>query len=46
MKLFKRAREAVVEFCDRCARVCDDACRVNAIRQRSLDQVLRVGVRL
>ncbi|MGH3003869.1 MAG: hypothetical protein ACRDM1_14610 [Gaiellaceae bacterium] len=37
MKLFRRTKEVVVEFCERCSSVCDQACRARAIRDRARD---------
>jgi hypothetical protein len=33
-------------FCERCAAVCNDTCRVNALLTGSRDRVLRFGPRL
>jgi hypothetical protein len=44
LRLLKRSRERAVEFCDRCAQVCDAGCRAAAIRERTL--ALRFGVRV
>jgi hypothetical protein len=46
LRLFRKSKERLVEFCDRCARVCDGRCRAVAIRERALMQALRVGVRV
>ena len=46
LKLLKRSKGLAVEFCDRCARVCDSGCREAAIRERALVQALRLGVRI
>jgi hypothetical protein len=46
LRLFRKSKELVVEFCDRCARVCGAGCRATAIRERALMQALRSGVRL
>ncbi len=45
MRIFKKVRRQVVEFCDRCARVCDARCRSAAVRARNLDRglVARTG---
>ena len=43
-RLLRRSKEIAVEFCDRCARVCDAGCRAAAIRERALS--MRLGVRL
>ena len=42
----RKPRELVVEFCDRCAQVCDAACRAEAVRESTEMQVLRFGVRI
>ena len=39
-KLFSRTQELVVDFCDRCASVCDSRCRRHAAVERSRDRVL------
>jgi hypothetical protein len=44
LKLLKRSKEVAVEFCDRCAKVCDAGCRAAAIRERALS--LRLGMQL
>jgi hypothetical protein len=44
LRLLKRSKERTVEFCDRCAQVCDAGCRAAAIRERTL--ALRLGVRV
>ena len=46
LKRFKRTKERVVEFCDRCARVCDAGCRRAALRERALLQAWRYGARI
>ena len=38
-----RSRELAVEFCDRCARVCDAGCRAAAVREQTLMVALRFG---
>jgi hypothetical protein len=43
LKLLGRSKELAVEFCDRCAKVCDADCRAAAIRERAL--ALRDGLR-
>lgn len=45
MKMFKRTRELVVEFCDRCGSVCDNACRRTALLERARERALANGVR-
>ncbi len=35
LKLVKKQKELTVEFCDRCARVCDASCRSSALRERA-----------
>ena len=37
---------ATVEFCDRCATICTDACRALALREQSLQTALRFGPRV
>jgi hypothetical protein len=44
-KLFRKSKK-LVEFCDRCARVCDAGCRAAAIRNRAVTQALRSGARI
>jgi hypothetical protein len=46
LRLFRRSKVRLVAFCDRCARVCDAACRADAIRERELMRALRLGVRV
>jgi hypothetical protein len=46
MKLRRLRREPRVEFCDHCGNVCDDRCRAEAERQRNVDRVRLLGVRL
>ncbi len=46
LKRFKRTKELVVEFCDRCARVCDAGCRSATLRERALLQAWRYGARI
>lgn len=46
VRWLRKSRESVVEFCDRCAQVCDAACRVDAARERARIQVLFVGGRI
>jgi hypothetical protein len=43
---WRKSKEFVVEFCDRCAQVCDAACRAEAVRERARVMVLRFGGRL
>ena len=45
MKLFTRTRELAVGFCERCSRVCDAACRRNAIVEQAKERVLAPGMR-
>lgn len=35
-----RTPKAEIEFCERCASVCDSACRSEDVRVRALDRVL------
>jgi hypothetical protein len=46
LRLFGKSKERLVEFCDRCARVCDPGCRAAAIRQGARKRALRLGVRV
>jgi hypothetical protein len=43
-RLLRRSKELAVEFCDRCARVCEARCRKAALRERAL--LRRPGVGL
>jgi hypothetical protein len=43
-KLLKRTKGSTVRFSDRCGRVCDDACRRSALRERVLLQQVWRGV--
>ncbi len=45
MKLFKRTKKQVIEFCNRCGRVCDAACRRAAVIERVRDRALLAGGR-
>ena len=45
LRLLRKSKELAVEFCDRCAQVCDAGCRAAAIRERALVRALRFGVR-
>jgi hypothetical protein len=45
-KAFRKSKELVVEFCDRCQSICDAACRRRQLRERTLDKALRVGARI
>jgi hypothetical protein len=44
-RLFTRTRELAVGFCERCNRVCDAACRRNAIVERAREPLLPPGMR-
>ncbi|MDQ3893327.1 MAG: hypothetical protein M3292_01480 [Actinomycetota bacterium] len=46
LRLLRKSKGFAVEFCDRCSRVCDAACRSAAVRERARAQVLRYGGRL
>ncbi len=46
LRSFKKANKLAVEFCERCACVCDAGCRAAAIRERALVQALQSGLRL
>jgi len=43
LKLLRRSKGLAVEFCDRCAKVCNADCRAAAIRERALAMRARVG---
>jgi hypothetical protein len=43
MLKFRKHRESVVEFCDRCGSVCDADCRRDAVLAEARDQALRWG---
>jgi hypothetical protein len=45
LRPFKRTKQPAIEFCDRCAMVCDAACRRNAIVNRARDRALLLGMR-
>jgi hypothetical protein len=45
MKLFKRAKEAAVEFCDRCSQVCTAGCRREALVEGARSRALAAGGR-
>ena len=45
-RLFKRSKAVAVEFCDRCAKVCDAGCRAAAVREQALLRALRFGGRV
>ena len=44
-KLLTRTRELAVGFCERCSRVCNAACRRNAIVERARERLLPTGTR-
>ncbi len=46
LRLFKRRTEFAVEFCERCARVCDAGCRRAALWEQALLQAWRYGARI
>jgi hypothetical protein len=43
MKLVDLFKVGRVQFCDSCASVCDDRCRIAAIRESALDRRVRFG---
>jgi hypothetical protein len=45
-RLFGKSTEPAVEFCDRCSRVRDAVCRAAALREESILEALRFGVRV
>jgi hypothetical protein len=46
LSLFRKSSEGPVDFCGRCARVCEAGCRAATIRERALLRALRLGVRV
>jgi hypothetical protein len=46
LRLFKRMKDVAVEFCERCSHVCDAGCRRGVLRERTLLQAWRFGVRV
>jgi hypothetical protein len=36
LKWLRKSKEVAVEFCDRCARVCDVGCSAAAVREQAL----------
>jgi hypothetical protein len=46
LRLFRKSNQRLVEFCDRCARVCGARCRAAAVRERAVMQALRLSVRV
>jgi hypothetical protein len=46
LTLLRKSKELAVEFCERCSRVCDAACRSAALRERAHMHVVRDGGRL
>ena len=46
LKRFRRTKELAVEFCERCAKLCDAGCRRAALRERALLKAWRYGARL
>ena len=42
----RKSRELAVEFCDRCAKVCDASCRATAVRDQAMLRAVRFGARL
>jgi hypothetical protein len=45
LRLLRRSKALAVEFCDRCAKVCDAGCCAAAVREQALTRALRFGVR-
>ena len=41
-----RAKEQVVEFCDRCSKLCDQDCRAASMREQTFDTVAQFGPRI
>jgi hypothetical protein len=46
IKWLRKSRDQVVEFCDRCARVCDAGRRAAAAREQAVLQALRFAGRV
>jgi hypothetical protein len=46
LKLFKRTRVLAVGFCERCGRICDAACRRNAVVEGARERALLQGMRV
>jgi hypothetical protein len=46
LRLMGRSKALAVEFCDRCAKICDAGCRAAALREQMLMRVLRLGGRI
>jgi hypothetical protein len=46
LRLRGRSKALAVEFCDRCAQVCDAGCRAAAVREQVLMRALRFGGRV
>jgi hypothetical protein len=45
LRLLRKPKELAIEFCERCARVCDIGCRADAIRERAIAQRVLFGGR-
>ena len=45
LRLFKKTRERVVEFCERCGHVCTSACRRAALREQVRQRAFVNGAR-
>jgi hypothetical protein len=45
LRLLRGSRALTVEFCDRCAKVCDAGCRASTLREQALSRSFRFGVR-
>jgi hypothetical protein len=41
-----RAMKQVVEFCDRCSKVCDQDCRAASVREQVVNTIARSGQRI
>ena len=44
-RLLKRGPKTAIQFCERCASVCDTVCRSEAARAKALDRALDRGAR-
>jgi hypothetical protein len=46
LEQLRSSKELAVEFCDRCAQVCDAGCHAEALREGARVQALRFGGRI
>jgi hypothetical protein len=40
LKLFRKTKQATVEFCERCAQACTSTCRADALRAQAREKAL------